>query len=451
MPPPRCAPCQRLILLAAVCLAALGIRASFGIPKDVPAQPTKNRFFQVEKRCNYWSFVDPQNQEFFSLGINVLRPTEEEKVSPPKYDGLARHEGSLDKWRTFTHRRLQAWHFNTIGAWSSLRGQPYVLELSLSYSWIDVFGADFEQRVRRAARDALKRPDIASDYTTLARDPLLIGYFTDNELAWGWGHAFTGEKADRSLFEYYATLQPDAPGKQAWAAYLASTCRGGFQQLRRVWDVDAEAEKDLLAVKKIAPRGREHLEEARRVADGFLREVAQRYFEVTSRVMRGQLPGHLNLGTRLTPRSPAVVAEVASRYVDVLSVNVYRRDLSVIQAEVTRLHRAGHKPILVSEFSFPARQNRSGNKNKGYEQAEVEDDSARGRQYARCVEALSELPFVVGCHWFQYFDQPTKGRADGESCNFGLVDLEDRVYDDLIRRATEANARVLQRRGGRKE
>jgi hypothetical protein len=59
---------------------------------------------------------------------------------------------------------------------------------------------------------------------------------------------------------------------------------------------------------------------------------------------------------------------------------------------------------------------------------------------------LGDLPFVVGFHWFQFHDEPTNGRKDGESCNFGFVDLEDRVYDDLARAAARANARVLKGR-----
>ena len=133
---------------------------------------------------------------------------------------------------------------------------------------------------------------------------------------------------------------------------------------------------------------------------------------------------------------------------DVLSINLYTRDRHFFRQEVKRLHVLSGKPILVTEFSFPGRQNRSGNRNKGYEQAEVSDDEQRGQHYASCVNMLEELPFVVGCHWFQYYDEPTWGRKDGESCNFGFVDVEDQVYENLAETAAEVNARVLKRRGG---
>jgi len=436
---------RRAAILFAISLLIVAVPDVGGSARP-PDAPAKDGYFKVAKRGEGWAFIDPRGRDFFSLGINVINPAEDAAVAPPKYDGLARHGGSREKWRAFTLGRLDAWNFNTIGAWSALRGRPYVLELSLSYSWIDVFGDDFETYVRRAALESRKRPDVAADYPALAADRQLIGYFTDNELDWGWGYAWTGAPGDLSLFEYYAGLGADDPGKKAWAAHLAAAHGGNFNDLRRVWDTDAGSEAALLAVKSIAPCGKDRWAEAGRVADGFLRTVAERYFAVTGGVMRKHLPNHLNLGTRLTPRFPTVVAEVAGRHVDVLSFNVYSRDLEFVKSEVTRLHRAGGRPVLVTEFAFPARRNLSGNASKGYEQVEVPDDAARGREYARFVGAVGEIPAVVGCHWFQYHDEPTCGRNDGESVNFGFVDLADAVYDDLARQAAGANAQLLRKR-----
>jgi hypothetical protein len=47
--------------------------------------------------------VDPTGKPFFSLGINCINPTEDKEAEPPKYDGLARHGGSVAKWQAFTH------------------------------------------------------------------------------------------------------------------------------------------------------------------------------------------------------------------------------------------------------------------------------------------------------------------------------------------------------------
>jgi hypothetical protein len=418
----------------------------FLVRQPPQAPQAARRFFRVDRHQGAWSFIDPEGRRFFSIGINVVNPTDEEAVAGPSYRGLDRHGGDLARWRVHTLGRLRRWRVNTIGAWSRLRGMPYVVELSLSYRWADVFGRPFEDSVRRSIRKALQRPDVSAGGVPLARDPLLIGYFTDNELAWGWGFAWSGEKGRLSLFEYYASLPPDAPGKKAWADYLTATYGGDWKRLSRVWNAVIAKASDLTRTRRLAPRSPEHQAEARRVADGFLRLVAERYFEIVDRVVRRFLPHHLNLGPRLTPGTPEEVIRVAARSADVLSINVYTRDLDQLGAELSRLFRLGGKPVLLTEFSFPARSNRSGNTNKGYERAEVRDDTERGAHYARCLELLGELPFVVGAHWFQYYDQPTLGRKDGESCNFGFVDVEDRVYEDLAGAASQANLRVSRRR-----
>lgn len=45
---------------------------------------------------------------------------------------------------------------------------------------------------------------------------------------------------------------------------------------------------------------------------------------------------------------------------------------------------------------------------------------------------FASFPNVVGVHWFQYYDEPTGGRSDGEDFNMGLVDIHDRPYEELV-------------------
>jgi hypothetical protein len=245
------------------------------------------------------------------------------------------------------------------------------------------------------------------------------------------------------VFERFATLKPEDPGKKAWAAYLTETYKSDWKKLCQVWNVNVRKADDLLTVKKIAPRSSEVHQEAEAIADGFLKRYAERYFSITNAVLRKLLPNHLNLGCRMTPGNPAPVIEVAGQYCDVLSFNMYEKDVERMKEELARLHKLSNKPVMLTEYAFLAKDNRTGNTNKGYEQVVVQNDKERGEHYAQYLEALSKLPFVVGLHWFQYHDQPSQGRADGENCNFGFVDVEDRVYDDLAKAASEANRRAL--------
>ena len=75
--------------------------------------------------------------------------------------------------------------------------------------------------------------------------------------------------------------------------------------------------------------------------------------------------------------------------------------------------------------------NRSGNRNasSGFPVLPTQRERARG--FSTTLDALMRLPFVVGADWFQYYDEPTHGRYDGENFNFGLVDIHDRPYEAL--------------------
>jgi hypothetical protein len=48
------------------------------------------------------------------------------------------------------------------------------------------------------------------------------------------------------------------------------------------------------------------------------------------------------------------------------------------------------------------------------------------------VEQAASFPAFIGSSWFQWVDQPSTGRMDGENYNIGLVDVTDRPYRELI-------------------
>ena len=49
-----------------------------------------------------------------------------------------------------------------------------------------------------------------------------------------------------------------------------------------------------------------------------------------------------------------------------------------------------------------------------------------GELYAQYIRSVAEHPNFVGCHWFEYVDQPLTGRhMDGENYSIGLVSVVD--------------------------
>lgn len=400
---------------------------------DVPS-------FTVQQDSNgHAHLISPDGTPFFITGLNVVRGWDDSGGPPgPRYDGTGDNGGDYDAWSKQTLRRMDEWNFNTIGPWSTLRGKPYTVEVPLSGWVMNVLDGNFEQSIRDHADEAEQRDDVGR-FAHIDKDPNLIGYFTDNELNWGFGYSWR-DPGVSSLFEAYAALKPDSEGKKGWANYMAQTYNNDFAKISSVWNVDVKNVGDLCAIAKIAPRSAANYDEADKVGDNFLRMVADKYYSTVNDVMREKLPHHLNLGSRITAHFPAPVAEMAGKYNDVVSVNVYSSDMDFFVGELERAHKASGKPILVTEFAFVARENRSGNDNHWYEGCEVETDKDRGNSFTSATARLSGLPYLVGYTWFQFFDEPTHGRGDTECSNFGFVDVNNKVYEDLATAATAANA-----------
>jgi hypothetical protein len=72
----------------------------------------------------------------------------------------------------------------------------------------------------------------------------------------------------------------------------------------------------------------------------------------------------------------------------------------------------------------------------------VPTQAERVRGAVAAARRFAREPNLVGMHWFQYHDHPTGGRADGEDQNFGLVDLDDRPYEELVEAFSRVNPRL---------
>ncbi|HPA40851.1 MAG TPA: agarase, partial [Candidatus Hydrogenedentes bacterium] len=77
------------------------------------------------------------------------------------------------------------------------------------------------------------------------------------------------------------------------------------------------------------------------------------------------------------------------------------------------------------------------------------DQKERAAAFARYVESVAAHPLFVGCHWFQYVDEPVTGRThDGENYNIGFVDVTDTPYPELSEAARAINGKIYRLRAG---
>ena len=168
------------------------------------------------------------------------------------------------------------------------------------------------------------------------------------------------------------------------------------------------------------------------------------YFRLCKEEVGRAAPGKLYLGSRFVGfRQSGILWRTAAKYCDVVTVNAYANSIANISK---RMFEPGkEKPILLGEFHF-------GCMDRGMFKASlcpVGDQRERGRSYARLVEGALSHPLLVGCHWFQYRDQPLIGRGDGEAYQCGFVDGCDRPYRELCEAARSVGETMYSRRTAR--
>ncbi len=397
-------------------------------------------FFRTERVDGIWWLVDPDGHLFLSKGVNHVSFNGDHcpalGYSPYRRNVEAKY-GNEEKWAESTVQRLQQWGFNTIGAWSSpslFRYMPYTVILNMGAqagaNWLkgtfpDVFDPKFREVLDRvASRDCAPRRN----------DPLLVGYFLDNELRWGpdW-------RSPRHLLDdYLLLLPPDAPGKQALLQFFQKRY-STIEAFNQAWGLAVPDWAALSKINQLPPAPNPTIEQ-RRLNDRleFLRLIAREYFRHCQKAVRSADPNHLIIGVRFAGYAPRPVVEAMAPFVDIVSFNGYSFEPPVKLLD--ELHQITGKPILFTEFSFKAMD--SGLPNTRGAGQPVSTQKDRADLFERFVTALMQLPYCVGYHWFQYNDQPAQGRFDGENSNYGLVKENDEPWELLTQRMTEVNAKV---------
>ena len=391
--------------------------------------------FRVEKADGKWWFVDPDGRLWWSHGpVRVSSSCSLTMLDDgrggsrrgyfadlPAEDALggafyrtcepllARYYGSrptfdfssANAWRKYganwrgeyadrAHRRLRSWGLNTI-ANSSDHGicfmdrTPYTdrAEIRDCRSFATSGGAwyRFKDPFDPSFRAALAK-DLASRRREL-EDPWCFGLFVDNELPWGRG----GDIARWAL----------AAGDESPA------CRYAKKRLADAGRTAGTADEKLLGEISAA--------------------IAEEYFRVVKDELAKAAPHMLYLGCRFDCTAPDFVLRAAARHCDVVSFNIYGRDLSD-----RRLPDGVDRPVIVGEFHMGATDR--GPFHTGVIGCRSQAERARG--YVRYVRSALENPQIVGVHWHQFGDQPATGRFDGECFQVGLVDCCDTPYPETV-------------------
>src|SRR5262245_22180471 len=297
--------------------------------------------------------VTPCGDRFFSLGVNVVNggsPGRRYLGHEDYYWGAFYPQ--FDGWLTATRDRLRTWGFNTAGGWSldsDFLQLPFIPNLELGrnarFHWVDPFAPATEERMRATA------VKLVAPYWG---NPYRIGYFTDNEVGWWNG----------TLYTFYVKLPPTNVTKQKLVATLRSHYHDSWDAFARdfVPPPGIASFDDLLAATGVVPQ-------LRPGGGGihFVRHwtnvIADRYYALVRDALDAADPDALVFADRLPIYYDPDAVSAMAPYVDVVATNynVDSPDGWLARYFFDGLRAlTGGKAVLVSEWFFAARQNRSG-------------------------------------------------------------------------------------------
>ncbi len=375
-----------------------------------------------------WAFAAPDGSRFFSLGVNNVSPSAwNPRPETRYYDAVERQfGGDAAAWSAATRALLVDHGFNTVGAWSRKEAPAgnglhrtivlYVVGHGPDRCF-EALAPDYEERVRKNMQIVL---DEYPDRTGL------MGVFLDNEMPW-WGRSAYEPSRNYTLLERALDLDASSPAREAAVRFLRSRYADSAA-LAAAWQIEERSwEKLNSETLRLSVNGRAAEDRA-----AFTRLVAERFFSVASRVVREALPGVLVLGVRHGGDAPDAVLEAEGRYCDVISLNDYNFSPQSALRQYTRFWLLTKRPLMITEFSWRARENSSGNPNTRGAGPVVATQADRARHYEEFLREIASIPIVVGAHWFEFADQSPQGRFDGEDSNYGIVDIDNRPYTTLL-------------------
>ncbi len=435
-------------------------------------------FFHATKRDGKWWLVDPEGALFVSLGADCVTTHDHNTIVtdreglftwlPEKDDPLSKFYGSFSnvhsgpvkrgesfsfyranlsrlygaemdrRWADATLDRLASWGFNTIGNWSDrsvarLGRMPYVATLGIRGDFAEIASGDdywgemrdpFDPRFAAAVARSVSR-----GVAETRDDPWCLGYFVDNELSWGGG----GDRGRIGLaLGTLAMAAADSPAKREFVARLKKR-HEDVGRLNDAWRTSLKDWNALDAPWRPEGDARAWSMTFHDDCRDFVREIARAYFRTIRDELRKADPNHMYLGCRFAWKTDEAV-EAAGEFCDVVSFNVYKRAVDPREwAVLSRIDR----PAIIGEFHFGALDR--GMFHAGL--APTGNQRERADAYEKYVQSVLEHPSFVGCHWFQYVDEPITGRTyDGENYNIGLVSVADLAYPELTAAARRVHA-----------
>lgn len=329
-------------------------------------------------------------------------------------------ENAIENYPQIAGNRMRKWGINTCGAWSSFdvmssSGVPFTAIASsggtqklktkkkmfaLWGSIADYFSPTFSKQTEI---NVAKIKDLLEHRNC-------IGAFVDNELSWQMKVGITGVSV--------LSCPPEQPAKIVFKNMLQNKY-SDISKLNDVWKSKYQSWDDFLKTTNFEPK----FSNAKADILEFEEAFYANYFKVCRDAIKKTCPKALYLGCRFASKN-TLVERVAFDYCDVVSYNAYRRDTTSVKFPKNRKD----KPVIIGEFHICRTD--KGSPYGGL--LEVKNAKLSAEAYYKYMKSAAENPIIVGAHWFQWFDMPMTGRADGANASCGFVSVVDEPDYTLI-------------------
>jgi hypothetical protein len=429
-------------------------------------------FFRTHHDDRRWWLVDPDGYLFWSAGADCVNPTIDHETRigtslmrlekavawlPPvewadchgtnpyhaqtdveihymiaNFIRVFGVDGWREAWRACAHGEFRRIGFNTAGDWSdeaaaSASGLPYARPLELGFrfphapeiaaGFPDPFAPGVEEDAAAFAEQLLGTRD----------DPALLGYFLHNEPAW---HGHGTPPAEAML-----TRTETCDARRALAAWLRDKYG---DRLPDAWDGATLAQIEHGRWAEIPAGARADLE-------AFSTVMMERLCRLLGDACRRVDPHHLNLGVRWWSFPPVWALRAMGSF-DVVSFNYYEPRVALVtygndgeEPGACEALAALHRPALIGEWHF-------GSLDGGLPSAglyRVRDQVERGKAYRVFLEQAAALPWMVGTHWFNFYDRNALyWLSSNENYNIGFLDICHAPHPEICRAAQRSHARL---------
>lgn len=335
-------------------------------PKTIRGQAG---FFRVGQSLNgKWWLLDRAGQPFYHRGCTGLNAG---GMGGRRANLPTVSQATAKQWVAF----LQEWGFNAMGAWTTSEffdlGMPFteIIETYYEEPWLvpkfpDVWDRRWSENVDAKCKKLC---------TPLKNNPMLLGYFLDNERGFMEmvGHNQTiiartptyrsAEFIEDGLFRLPAEpkLNPSGIGllqfslsqnqgvpaqEKAWNFVLKRY--GSLEAISQAWQVPIPSQE---AIKKLTERGEILISKAYLEAQhDFVKLWVEQYYRVCTEKIRKYDPNHLLLGGRWGGTPGPAVLEIEKQWADVVSRNNYRANFYELFDD---FYQQVQRPILNGEFS----------------------------------------------------------------------------------------------------